>query len=101
MNYGDVLNRRYSGKAWSVVGNTYEGIDWRDASPKPTKSKLESQWPDVEYEIRLEQAELERRAAYEAESDGLFFAANANGESLAAWKAARAAIKKRYPDPPR
>ena len=101
MNYGNVLNRRYLGKAWSILGNTYEGIDWQDNSPKPSKSELESLWPDVEYEIKLEQAELARRAAYEAESDGLFFAANANGESLAAWKAARDAIKKRYPDPTR
>jgi hypothetical protein len=101
MNYADVLNRRYLGKAWSIVGNTYTGINWQDASPKPTKSKLESLWPDVEYEMRVEQAELERRAAYQAETDGLFFAANASNQSLSAWRSAREAIKNRYPDPPR
>lgn len=99
MNYADVLNRRYADRAWSAVGDDYEGIDWLDESKKPTKAELEALFSIVDYEIKLEQVEALRRAAYQTETDGLFFAAQSSGGSLDEWRAARDAIKQRYPDP--
>jgi len=32
----------------SVTGNTYEGIEWHDDRPKPTKKKLENAWAELQ-----------------------------------------------------
>jgi hypothetical protein len=44
MNYELVLRKMYSGKAWSVTGNSYDGIVWHDSDPKPSDATLQSQY---------------------------------------------------------
>jgi hypothetical protein len=54
INYTKILVKHYSNKAWSIEGNTYEGINWSDPSPKPTQSELESLWETTNFELQLE-----------------------------------------------
>ena len=56
MDYTEILSRRYKGKQWHLVGNDYDGLTWLDESTKPTKTKLDSLWAEVETEIANEAA---------------------------------------------
>jgi len=47
INYSLILESNYSKKSCSLIGNSYEGLNWYDESPKPTKEELDSQWEDV------------------------------------------------------
>jgi hypothetical protein len=44
INYSLVLSIFYSGKAWVLNGDTYEGLDWFDSDLKPTKEELDSKY---------------------------------------------------------
>lgn len=47
INYVLILDINYKGKRWSLDGESYEGLNWLDESPKPTKEELDSQWEEV------------------------------------------------------
>jgi hypothetical protein len=42
INYSLILSTFYAGKAWVLNGDQYEGLDWFDIDPKPTKEELDS-----------------------------------------------------------
>jgi FtsZ-binding cell division protein ZapB len=44
VNYSLVLRKMYADKAWSVTGNSYDGIVWNDTDPKPTDAELTAQY---------------------------------------------------------
>jgi len=41
-NYVQILNTNYAGKQWSISGDSYDGLDWLDSSPKPTQAELDA-----------------------------------------------------------
>lgn len=47
IDYSLILTINYKGKIWSLNGNFYEGLNWLDESPKPTKEELNLQWEEV------------------------------------------------------
>ena len=47
INYALILDINYKGKRWSLDGESYEGLNWLDESPKPSKEELDSQWEEV------------------------------------------------------
>ena len=47
IDYSLILSINYAKKRWVLVGNTYDGLEWYDNSPKPTKEELDSQWEEV------------------------------------------------------
>ena len=47
INYSLILSINYQGKSYVLAGNTYEGLEWYDTIPKPTKEELDSQWEKV------------------------------------------------------
>ncbi len=55
IDYAKILTRRYAGKQWTLDGDNYEGLTWFDDSTKPTKTKLDSLWAEVQQEIADEQ----------------------------------------------
>jgi len=64
MNITQILQANYYGKVWTLVGDAYEGLEWLDESPKPTKAKLESEWPAVEAKIAADaQAKIDAKAS--------------------------------------
>ena len=44
IDYTLILTTNYPGKFWAFNGDSYEGLDWLDASPKPTQEELDALW---------------------------------------------------------
>jgi hypothetical protein len=42
IDYSQILTENYAGKVWSLVGNSYDGLEWNDPSPKPTQAELDA-----------------------------------------------------------
>jgi hypothetical protein len=42
IDYSQILSTNYAGKQWSLNGNSYDGLDWLDSSPKPTQAELDA-----------------------------------------------------------
>ena len=98
-DYAAVLTAIRPGTQWILDGDDYAGLTWLDESPKPTKKTLDDAWPQVDYDNQYAAVEAERRARYQVETDGMFFAAQRDGEPLTAWIAAVDAIKADLPYP--
>lgn len=97
MDIPAVLNVIRPGAAWSLNGDTYEGLTWLDDSEKPTLDEIEAAWPDVEKQRANAQAEANRAAAYKDEADPLFFYWQAGEGTEEAWQEKRAEIRARFP----
>jgi hypothetical protein len=61
MDISAILTNKYPGAFWALNGETYDGLDWRDETPKPTKATLEKLWPEVVAEIEAEKEAKEAR----------------------------------------
>jgi hypothetical protein len=101
-DYAAVLEAIRPDAEWALDGDDYSGLTWLDDSPKPTKKTLDDAWPMVQFERERAVVEVQRRQRYQAETDGMFFAAQREGGDLTAWQAAVDAIKADlpYPTPP-
>jgi hypothetical protein len=98
-DYAAVLVAIRPGAMWEMSGDDYAGLTWLDDSPKPTKKTLDDAWPAVEWKIQHDHVEELRRARYQAETDGMFFAAQRDGAPLDDWKDAVDQIKADLPYP--
>jgi hypothetical protein len=98
-DYAAVLTAIRPGTLWTLDGDTYAGLTWLDPSPKPTKKTLDDAWPHVQYDLAWQQIADERRARYQAKTDGMFFAAQRDNTDLTAWQAAVDQIKADLPYP--
>jgi len=47
MDIPAILSANYPNAQWSLNGDAYDGLDWLDDSPKPTKDELVAAWPGV------------------------------------------------------
>jgi hypothetical protein len=59
-DYAAVLTANYEGSAWSLNGESYDGLTWLSDTPKPTQAELDAAWPAVQ------QAQADAVAAKEA-----------------------------------
>jgi hypothetical protein len=98
-DYAAVLISMYPTAEWSLNGDDYSGLTWLSDGPKPSQAELDAAWPQVQYDRAHARVEAARRARYQAETDGMFFAAQRDGGDLAAWLAAVDAIKADLPYP--
>ena len=48
IDYTQILTVNYVGKQWSLSGDSYDGLDWLDTSPKPTKAELDGLWESTQ-----------------------------------------------------
>jgi uncharacterized lipoprotein len=72
MDILQILETNYAGKVWTLVGDSYEGLEWLDESAKPTKAKLESEWSAVQVKIAAdEQARIDAKASAIAKLEAL------------------------------
>lgn len=99
MDITRILETKYPGTVWALNGDTYDGLEWLDESPKPKKAELEALWPEVEYETAHADVERQRQTAYQAESDPLFFGWQRGENTEQAWLDAVQDIKDRLPYP--
>jgi hypothetical protein len=101
MDYALVLTHHpdYAGRLWGMTDNDYSTLEMHDDGPKPTKKSLEDRYAQVAYEMEKAAVEQARRARYQAETDGMFFAEQRDGGDLTAWTAAVNQIKADLPYP--
>lgn len=98
-DYPAVLNSIRPGAQWTLAGDDYAGLTWLDDTTPPTQRECDEAWPQVEFDREYASVEAQRRARYQVECDGLFFAAQRDGGNLTAWTAAVAAVKADLPYP--
>lgn len=100
IDYTAVLVSKYAGTIWSMDGDEYAGLDWQDASPKPTQAELDALWPQVQYKNQVAVVEQARLVAYEQQSDPIFFKWQRGDATEAEWREAVAKVKAENPYPP-
>lgn len=100
IDYNLILCTNYATSLWVLVGNTYEGLDWLDTTPKPTQAELDAQWPAVDYQNQYDLVSKTRHAEYIKTSDPIFFEWQRGTKTQADWDAAVEAIKDANPYPP-
>jgi hypothetical protein len=100
-DYAQVLafHPDYAGRHWDMQDNDYATLVMLDDGPKPTKKSLEDRAAQVAHDRERAFVEQARRARYQSETDGMFFAAQREGGDLTAWQAAVAQIKTDLPYP--
>jgi hypothetical protein len=59
-NYPLVLTANYPDAIWSLIGDSYDGLDWIGPGDKPSQAELDAAWPAVQ------QAQADAVAAKEA-----------------------------------
>ena len=59
-DYTAVLTANYPDSAWTLDGDTYDGLTWLSDTPKPSQAELDAAWPAVQ------QAQADAREAKEA-----------------------------------
>lgn len=99
-DYSRILSSKYPGTIWSLNGDTYDGLEWMDPSPKPTQTELNALWPEVQYETQVAAVEAARLTAYEQQSDPLFFKWQRGDATEIEWREAVAKVKAENPYPP-
>ena len=98
-DYAYALTVLHPDRLWGMTDNDYSTLVIHDGGPKPTKKSLDTAWPEIQYQRDLAAVEAARRARYQTETDGLFFAAQREGGDLTVWQAAVDAIKADLPKP--
>jgi hypothetical protein len=99
MDISLVLTRRYPGSEWALNGDTYAGLTWLSEGDAPTEAELSAEWAQVEYEVQFEAVEQARQAAYQKESDPVFFSFQRGEATELEWLAAVEAVKTAHPYP--
>ena len=99
VDYTAVLIAKYQSSAWTLNGDTYDGLTWLSNTPKPTQAELDALWPEVQYETQVAAVEQARLAAYEKESDPIFFKWQRGDATEAEWREAVAKVKAENPYP--
>ena len=64
MDISAILQSKYFGSEWYIVGEDYSGLEWLSDSPKPTQEELEALWEEVQAELAAEaQAKIDAKAS--------------------------------------
>jgi hypothetical protein len=99
MDIAGILTDKFPGALWTLEGDEYEGLEWLDDSPKPTKKALEGLWPEVQQARAIAQVERARQAAYAVQADPLFFQYQRGEVTEQEWLDAVEAVKTAHPYP--
>ena len=51
INYAQILYINYTDKQYILNGESYEGLDWLDQSPKPTQAELDALAPSTDEQV--------------------------------------------------
>jgi hypothetical protein len=99
IDFGFVLADKFPQAQWTLDGDDYEGLEWLDDTPKPTKKALEDAWPEVQQARAIAQVERARQAAYAVQADPLFFQYQRGEVTEQEWLDAVQAVKTAHPYP--
>jgi hypothetical protein len=100
INYSAILATNYGNQQWALNGDTYDGLDWMDSTPKPTQAELDAQWPAVDYQVQYDAVSQTRHKQYIQTSDPIFFEWQRGTKTQTDWDDAVQAIKDANPYPP-
>lgn len=96
IDYSLILITNYLNKKWVFAGNDYDGLDWYDESPKPTKEELDALWTPTQNSITAKAYMAKRALEYPSigdQLDALWKGGDAAIEMLAKVQA----VKEKYP----
>jgi hypothetical protein len=102
---GLALQKLHPGVSWRLAdepktADEYEKfLEWNSETQPPTWDEVETAHQQVLAELELRQIKRNRSVAYTAESDPLFFKAQAGEVDEAEWLAKREEIRARFPYP--
>jgi hypothetical protein len=101
MDIALILTDKYPDTVWSLDGEDYEGLEWLDDSPKPTKKALEAAWPDVQHARAVEAVRMARHQAYAAPDgpDAIYMQYQRGDATEQDWLDAVEAVKAAHPYP--
>ena len=99
MDIALVLSRRYPDALWTLSGDSYSGLTWLSDGDAPTLAELEAEWAQVEYEVAYEAVQKARQAAYQSDSDPVFFDFQRGEVTEQDWLDAVQAVKDAHPYP--
>ena len=74
-------------------------VEWNGPDPQPTEVELQAAYDAAVPLAQRKEAEANRAAAFRSEADPLFFKWQAGEGTEAEWRAARDAIRARFPYP--
>lgn len=97
MDLPAILNLIRPDAAWTLEGETYDGLVWLDESQKPTLAECEAVWPAVRAARANDAARRNRLAAFRDEADPLFFGWQRGENSEQEWLDKCAEIRQRFP----
>lgn len=101
--YSLVLTANYPGEPYQIEDNDYDKLEWFGSVPKPSQAELDALWPQVRYDGKYEQVEVERHDAYTAAGgpDSIFLRYQRGDATEQEWLDAVQAVKDAhpYPDP--
>jgi hypothetical protein len=100
IDYTAILATNYSDQKWALNGDTYEGLEWFDTTPKPTQAELDAQWAQVDYQNQYNAVSNTRHKEYIKTSDPIFFEWQRGTKTQTDWDNAVQAIKDANPYPP-
>lgn len=66
IDYSLILVKNYAGKSWTLVGDSYDGFEWRSDTPKPTQAELDALWESTQA-----QAEADAQAIIDTKASAL------------------------------
>jgi hypothetical protein len=69
IDYTAVLAVNYAGTKWTMNGDTYDGLNWLDDTPKPSQAELDAAWPAVR-QARID-AQVAKQATKQSAIDKL------------------------------
>ncbi len=69
IDYTAILTANYEGSAWSLNGDSYDGLTWLSDTPKPTQQELDDAWPAVQ-QARID-AQVAKQATKQSAIDKL------------------------------
>jgi hypothetical protein len=99
MDIAQILTKRYPDALWTLDGDSYSGLTWLSDGDAPTLAELEAEWAQVEYEVAYEAVQKARQAAYQSESDPVFFDFQRGEVTEQDWLDAVQAVKDAHPYP--
>jgi hypothetical protein len=91
------LNHLRPGSEYILNGDTYDGLDWLDASSKPTLAEVEAAWPAAQRTQANDNARQSRMAAFRDEADPLFFGWQRGENTEQEWLDKCEEIRQRFP----
>lgn len=99
MDYSTTLTYARPGELWTLSSNSYDGLEWLDAAPKPTDAELKAAWPEAKYKSEYDKVSEARRIAYTSESDPVFFQYQRGEKTEQEWLDAVKAVNDANPYP--